>query len=62
MAIVLNKVEIDITIRKFKHRDSSDPIKIGEKLEEVLAEELNFKSLKIVEAIRKLIDLLPYNL
>lgn len=62
MAIILQKLEIDLTFRKYKQREGTDPIKVGDNFDLVLAEEQTFKALNLRTAIQKLIDLLPFNL
>lgn len=62
MATLLNKIEFDLTIRKYGEKRSSrtmyDPYPMKEDKEPELEvqEELKFKSLSVVEVMRKLLD------
>lgn len=57
--IMSNKVEFDLTIKKYGRKDERQPYypESGEKEAKLeLQESLNFKSLSAVEVIRKLLD------
>lgn len=64
MAYILNKVEFDLTVKKWGEKgnrsiyDAPIRYKDNEEPELEIKEELNFKSLSATEVIRKLLDYL----